>query len=300
MHRIIEALERAAVWGRRVASHAWTVARDPLRILPIMAVAALLVIGIPYTITGLSRVARSTMNWRSESSVEWRRTEGTVVGVRETGTVEVRVRFRDRSGRIHVAEAPVIDPSTWITPRVPIRFDAAHPDRVELVGYGTTGTFRSLLIAGAPLGVGVGSLILAIGLWRRRRLVAVSASPIAVLRRPLAAAGVAVLAGVGAWTVGTVLERGWSAIVSASGHLAAQVFGDLLGVLVPLVAFAAGALLTAWLARHRHHEVHGGMLSRAHRLIDRAAGYVPSPEELGPDPGRVDGADRGDDVPVPK
>jgi hypothetical protein len=38
--------------------------------------------------------------------------------------------------------------------------------------------------------------------------------------------------------------------------------------------------LTAWLARHRHHEDHQGLLSSAHRFIDRAAGYVPSPEEL--------------------
>jgi hypothetical protein len=38
--------------------------------------------------------------------------------------------------------------------------------------------------------------------------------------------------------------------------------------------------VTAWLARHRHHEAHEGILSSAHRLIDRAAGYVPSPEEL--------------------
>jgi hypothetical protein len=54
----------------------------------------------------------------------------------------------------------------------------------------------------------------------------------------------------------------------------------MLGVTVPLVTFAIGCLLTAWLARHRHHDQHEGMLSNVHRIIDRAAGYVPSPEDL--------------------
>ncbi|MBK5287537.1 MAG: hypothetical protein JJE46_03610, partial [Acidimicrobiia bacterium] len=65
MNRIVELLERAAAWGRRRAHRAWAVARDPLRVFPLMAVIALLMIGLPYTMTGLSRVARSTMNWRS-------------------------------------------------------------------------------------------------------------------------------------------------------------------------------------------------------------------------------------------
>ncbi len=300
MDRIVDLVERSAAWGRRCAHHAWVVARDPLRILPLMAVVALLVIGVPYTMTGVSRVARSTMAWRSESSTHWQRTDGTVIGVRAAGTLEARVRFIDRGGRVHVATTSLIDESKWVTRRVPIRFDRRDPAHIELIGFGSTGTFRSLLIAGAPLGVGISALILAVGLWKRRRLIAVSATPMAVLRRPLAAAGVALLAGISAWTVGTVLERGWSAIVSSSGHLASQVFGDLLGVLVPLVAFAAGALLTAWLARHRHHEDHRGMLSSAHRLIDRVAGYVPSPEELGPEAPRTDGRDPADSLPMGK
>ena len=151
------------------------------------------------------------------------------------------------------------------------------------MGYGDRGPIAALLIAGAPLGAGIGALVIAVGLWRRRRLVAVSATPIAVLRRPLTIGLAVTIAGVGAWAAGTVIERGWSAIASATGHLVGTVFGDLLGVFVPVVAFVAGCLLTAWLARHRNHAEHHGLLSSAHRLIDRAAGMVPSPEELAPD-----------------
>ena len=86
--------------------------------------------------------------------------------------------------------------------------------------------------------------------------------------------------GIAAWAVGTVNLRGWTGVADRLGHQFSIVFGDMLGVTVPLVAFAIGCLLTAWLARHRHHESHEGVLSSAHRLIDRAAGYVPSPEDL--------------------
>jgi hypothetical protein len=103
------------------------------------------------------------------------------------------------------------------------------------------------------------------------------------MRGPLVAAGLLIVAGLAAWAIGTVWERGWSAVASATGHLAATVFGDLLGVLVPLVAFALGCLVTAWLARHRHHDEHDGLLSSAYRMIDRAAGMAPSPDEMRPD-----------------
>ena len=86
--------------------------------------------------------------------------------------------------------------------------------------------------------------------------------------------------GIAAWAVGTVNLRGWTGVADRLGHQFSIVFGDMLGVTVPLVAFAIGCLLTAWLARHRHHETHEGVLSSVHRLIDRAAGYVPSPEDL--------------------
>ena len=79
------------------------------------------------------------------------------------------------------------------------------------------------------------------------------------------------MAGIAAWAMGTVKERGWSAVASATGHLAATVFGDLLGVFVPLVAFTLGCLVTAWLPRHRHHDEHDGLLSTAYRH-DRPGG----------------------------
>ena len=71
----------------------------------------------------------------------------------------------------------------------------------------------------------------------------------------------------------------------------------MLGVTVPLVTFAIGCLLTAWLARHRHHDEHEGMLSNVHRIIDRAAGYVPSPEDLKAE--LPDEPIRSGDAPVP-
>jgi hypothetical protein len=166
---------------------------------------------------------------------------------------------------------------------VPIRYDASDPDQVELVGFGTDDPITALLLAGAPLGAGIAAILLAVSVWRRRALIAVSAHPLRVMRRSLVAAGCLVVAGLAAWAIGTVWERGWSAVASASGHLAARLFGDLLGVLVPLVAFALGCLVTAWLARHRHHDDHDGILSNAYRMIDRAAGMAPSPEELRPD-----------------
>ncbi len=290
LERITRWLERMNALGRTWATRAWSTARDPLRVLPILAVVALLFIGIPYTATGLSRVARASMHWRAESGVQWHRTVGTVTGVRENDGLVVRVQFRDDQDHRHVAKTYLADPSKrWLTMRVPIRFDPNHIDHIEIVGYSYRGPVAALLIAGAPLGVGIASLVLAVGLWRRRRLVAVSATPIAILRRPITLGLAILVGGIGAWAAGTVIERGWRAIASSTGHLVSTIFGDLLGVVVPVVAFALGALVTAWLARHRHHEQHHGLLSRAHGLIDRAAEMVPSPEDLAPQ----------DDVEVP-
>ncbi len=111
-------------------------------------------------------------------------------------------------------------------------------------------------------------------------MLAESNHPITVLRVPLALAGFVLALGLAAWAVGTVKLRGWSGVADRLGNQLSVVFGDMLGVALPLVTFAIGCLLTAWLARHRHHEAHDGMLSSVHRVIDRAAGYVPSPEDL--------------------
>jgi hypothetical protein len=283
LERITRWLERLNALGRRWVTRAWATARDPLRVLPVLAIVALLFIGIPYTATGVSRVAHAGMHWRAESGVQWHRTVGTVTGVRENDGMVVRVRFHDDQGHAQVAKTYLADPSRrWLTMRVPMRFDPHDVHRIELIGYDYRGPVAALLIAGAPLGAGVASLVLAVGLWRRRRLVAVSATPVAVLRRPITVALTILVAGIGAWAAGTVIERGWRAIASSTGHLVSTVFGDLLGVVVPVVAFALGALVTAWLARHRHHEQHHGLLSKAHGLIDRAAEMVPSPEDLAP------------------
>jgi hypothetical protein len=97
-----------------------------------------------------------------------------------------------------------------------------------------------------------------------------------------------------------VWERGWSAVASSIGHLVATIFGDLLGVLVPLVAFVLGCVVTAWLARHRHHDDHDGLLSSAYRMIDKAAGMAPSPEEMRPDDAAADTpADAPQPAPTP-
>ena len=117
-------------------------------------------------------------------------------------------------------------------------------------------------------------------MWRRRRALAESSHPLTVLRVPFAVSAFVFALGMAAWAVGTVKLRGWTGVADRLGNQLSIVFGDMLGVTVPLMTFAIGCLLTAWLARHRHHDSHDGMLSSVHRWIDRAAGYVPSPEDL--------------------
>lgn len=273
---------------RRAGQQAWTVARDPFRLLPVMAVVVLLLIAVPLTITGLTRVGRDAFQWQADSGISWVSTTGTIVAVRDDDGLRVQVRYRDRDGTRRASEVYVGSTrGDWIDARAPIRYDRASPGTVEIRGFGSPDPIPALLLAGAALGSGLAALTLAVGLWRRRRLVAVSARPLLVLRPTIVVASTILVAGIGAWAAGTVWERGWAAVASATSHLGATIFGDLLGVLVPVVAFALGCLLTAWLARHRHSDEHaGGLLSGTHRLIHRAAGMVPSPEELRPDPRR--------------
>jgi hypothetical protein len=276
--------DRAVRVARRVTERLWTVASDPLRVLPMVAVIALLAIAIPLTVTGLTRVGRGAMDWQHQSTIDWHRTTGRVDRVRIDDGLVLDLVYRDRAGDRHQVDAFVGDASgKWVGRTVPIRYDAGDPQSVELVGYGNDDPIPALLLAGAPLGAGIAGIVLAISLFRRRALVAVSARPLQAMRGPLVAAAALVIAGVAAWAIGTVWERGWSAVASATGHLAATIFGDLLGVLVPLVAFVLGCLVTAWLARHRHHDDHDGLLSSAYRMIDKAAGMAPSPEEMRPD-----------------
>ncbi len=206
--------------------------------------------------------------------------------MREGDGLALQLSYFDRSGERHEAQVQVEGSGAqWIDSRLPIRYDPTHMGQVDLVGVAGARPIGSALVAGAAIGAGLAALILAFGTWRRRRVLADSDHPFTVLRVPLAIAGLVLAIGLAAWAVGTVSLRGWSGVADRLGNQFSVVFGDLLGVVLPLVTFAIGCLLTAWLARHRHHEDHDGMLSNMHRVIDRAAGYVPSPEDLQADAG---------------
>jgi hypothetical protein len=281
MRRLAGWWDALAAVARRAGEAVLLVARDPLRILPVLTVIALLTLSVPLTITGLSRVGRATIDWRATSAIHWRHAQGEITRVRIDDGLVVDLSYRDRAHRTQRAEVFVGDAGGhWVNRRVPIRYDAGRPGRVEIVGIRGADPVLGLLRAGAPLGAGIAGLVLAVAVWRRRRLIAVSARPIRLMRRPLVVAGTVVAVGIAGWALGTVWERGWSAVASSIGHLVSTVFGDLLGVLVPIVAFALGCVVTAWLARHRHSDEHQGLLGNAHRFIDRAAGLVPSPDEL--------------------
>jgi hypothetical protein len=276
--------ERGVSATRHVTERLWAVARDPLKVLPVVAVIALLAIALPLTVTGLTRAGRGAMDWQRRSTIDWHRADARVEQVKIDDGLILRLHYRDHSGAAHQVDTFVGDASgKWVGRTVRIRYDAGDKQSVELVGYGSNDPIPALLLAGAPLGAGIAGIVLAIALFRRRALIAVSARPLQAMRGPLVAAGLLIVAGVAAWAIGTVWERGWAAVASATGHLAATVFGDLLGVLVPLVAFVLGCLVTAWLARHRHHDEHDGLLSSAYRMIDKAAGMAPSPDEMRPD-----------------
>jgi hypothetical protein len=293
MDRLRSWWDRALAFGRRLTERTWAVARDPLRVLPVLAVLALLALGIPLALTGLGRAGRGAMDWRHQSTIDWQTTTARVQRVRIDDGLVLALDFRDRHHVRHREDVFVGDAGgKWVHRRVPIRYDASDKSQVELVGFGDDEPIPALLLAGAPLGAGAACIVLAVSLWRRRALLAVSAHPLQAMRGPLVVASCLVVAGLATWAIGTVWERGWSAVASATGHLAATLFGDLLGVLVPLVAFALGCLATAWLARHRHHDDHDGLLSSAYRMIDKAAGMAPSPEEMRP-------ADAPEETPVP-
>lgn len=284
-HHLPGALERGvarvAAAARRVAEWASRLVRDPLRLLLAAISVALVVVAVPLLVTGSRRVERAWTDWRHETNVreDWTPTEANVVAVRSDDGLGLRLVFLDASHEFRRAQVH-LDATRWVERRVPIRYDPRDPSRVEVVGIDEPLPLGSALTAGVALGAGGAALVLGVAMWRRRRLLAVSARPLTALRVPLAIAATLLAAGIVAWVIGTVMLQGWSAVANSLGDVLATVFGDLLGIVVPLVAFAAGCLVTAWLARHRHHEQHEGLLSDAYRIIDRAAGYAPSPEEL--------------------
>lgn len=282
-HRFEDLLDRARRFGRRAAGRSIALLSDPVRLLVASIAVLLFIVSVPLLVSGAQRLEWAWSDFQHHRSVDehWIRAEGTVTEVRFEDGLGFHVTYRDRHGERHHAEVHVDAPGDeWIGTRVPLRYDPLHPELVNLTDVGEPRPLGSALVAGASIGAGLAAGVLAIAVWRRRRLIRVSAHPLHAVRIPIATAGVLVVLGLTAWAIGTVTLQGWAGIANRIGDFFAAAFGDLLGVLVPVVAFAAGCLLTAWLARHRHHEEHEGMLSSAHRLIDRAAGYVPSPDEM--------------------
>ena len=78
MERWRSVRDRVVAVTRRVTERLWAVARDPLRVLPVVAVIALLAIAVPLTVTGLTRVGRSAMDWRHRSAIAWHHASATV------------------------------------------------------------------------------------------------------------------------------------------------------------------------------------------------------------------------------
>jgi hypothetical protein len=276
-------MDRAVAFGRRAASYGKHLVENPVRLLVMGVCLVLLVVALPLLIGGGSRLQAAWQDWRHERSVgrDWTRGTGNLTEVRAKDGLTVRLFYFDRSGERHAADVKVDGTGDkWIKQRFPIRYDPAHPSQVDLVNISEGNQLGRALVAGASIGAGFAALILAFSLWRRRRAIAEAEHPLMQLRVPLAIAGFVLALGLASWAVGTVQLRGWSGVADRIGHQVSVAFGDMLGVTIPLVTFAIGCLLTAWLARHRHHEAHEGMLSNVHRIIDRAAGYVPSPEDL--------------------
>jgi hypothetical protein len=282
-NRMDRSLDRAIALGRRFGAWGRELVRDPARLLISGICIVLLAVALPLLIGGGTRLHAAWNDWRHDRAVgrDWVRTSATLLAVRDQGGLEVRLAYRDRAGDRHQSDVQVESTGDhWIEDRIPIRYDPSHPGVVDLVDVAEARPLGTALVAGAAVGAGLAALILAFAVWRRRRVLAASRHPITVLRVPLAVSAFVLALGLAAWAVGTVNLKGWSGVADRLGHQFSVVFGDMLGITVPLFTFAIGCLLTAWLARHRHHEDHEGLLSSAHRLIDRAAGYVPSPEEL--------------------
>lgn len=281
--RMDRGMDRLAALGRRSSTYGRELVKNPVRLLIGGICVVLLAVAIPLLIGGGTRLNGAWTDWRHERSVgrDWIRSTGTLTSIREHDGLMVRLFYFDRSGDRQRAEVRVDASSAeWIESRLPIRYDPNHMSQVDLVNVHEVNALGSGLVAGAAIGAGFAALILALAIWRRRRTLAESTHPFTVMRVPLALAGSVLALGVAAWAVGTVKTRGWSGVADRLGSQLSVVFGDMLGITVPLVTFAIGCLLTAWLARHRHHNDHEGPLSSVHRLIDRAAGYVPSPEDL--------------------
>ena len=267
--------------------------RDPLKVLPVVAVLALLAIAVPLTVTGLGRVGEVAM----DSAPTRRRLAQTPRARADRVKIDdglvLDLAYRDRHddaapgpgvrrrrqrqvGRPHVRDPlrrrrpePASSSSASAT-TIPSR--AAPRRRAARRRHRRTSCSSSSFGAAAPSGPGS---------RRSRRAERPRGGRVSRGRR---GRGLGDRHGVGARLVGGGV---------GAGHLVATMFGDLLGVLVPWCgAVVLGCLVTAWLARHRHHDDHDGLVARAtYRMIDKAAGRRPA---RGDAPGR--GAGRGDPV----
>ena len=210
---------------------------------------ALIAFGVPLTIAGAGRVVHGVGEWRRDARADWHRARGRVVAVRDDpGELAVRVRYRDESGVAHVV--PVgLDGRTgrWLGPHVRLRYDTNDHSEVDLRVDGMARPGIDLLLAGAPLGAGLAGIAMAFALWRRRRTVIASERPV-VAACSASVVGIALLfAGLTAWSIGTVAERGWSGVGASMSDAVATVFAEFLGVLIPIVTFVIGCVMTVWL-----------------------------------------------------
>ena len=268
----------------RITAYALEAARNPRRLLLLVSVVALIAFGVPLTIAGAGRIVHGVGEWRRDAGADWHRARGRVVAVRDDpGALAVRVRYRDESGVAHVV--PVgLDGRTgrWLGPHVRLRYDTNDHSEVDLRVDGMARPGIDLLLAGAPLGAGLAGIAMAFALWRRRRTVIASERPV-VAACSASVVGIALLfAGLTAWSIGTVAERGWSGVGASMSDAVATVFAEFLGVLIPIVTFVIGCVMTAWLARHRSRLGTIGPLAGAYDLVHRAAEVAPSPDELRP------------------
>lgn len=282
-------LERLSATIQRLPGAAWNRARelvrDPARLLFGSLAVLLVILAVPLLIGGATRLERVWREGQHETTVDhrWVPTNGAVRAVRENDGLSLRLQYYDRHGKRHSAVAHVDAPgSNWLQSPLPIRYDPRDLSRVDVIGIADQHLVGRALVSGAAIGAGAAALVLGFALWRRRRELTLSTRSFTMLRAPLAISGFLLASGLTAWAVGTVNLQGWTSIANRIGLRVSDLFGNVANLGVPLVAFAGGCVITAWLARHRHHERHDGMLSSAHRIIDRASEYMPSPEQLRP------------------
>jgi hypothetical protein len=280
-------LERGLAAGQRRGAALWqhvrNATRDPVRLLIGATVVVLVVLSVPLLVSSAMRLQRIWGDWRHDATVtnDWTPTIASLRGVRTADGLDLDLAYWDRGGDRRRATVHIDSPGgTWIRSTLPIRYDPSRPSEVEVVGVTNGHPIGQALATGATLGAGIAAALLALNIWRRRAVLAFTDRPMRVLRAPLALSGAILTIGIAAWAVGTVTARGWTSIADSVGVQASDLFGGFMVLIVPAVAFGAGALVSAWLSQHRHHERHEGVLGSAHRLIHRASDYMPSPEQF--------------------